>query len=287
MPSAGDGVAWDVTIPTDSDEVADGALEMREIKKAIELRYNKEHVNNAAASVGGEHEKGSAKAFYQSSYPTLRPDGVTTLDSNDSGRLLVRSGAGEFWLEVWDGTAFQKVRQADSNITAAQLATGIFSDICSLAMYACALGASDTSQNALGTNLGDFNSGAWRTRVLNTEVIDAEGIASLASNQITLAAGTYRVRARAAALQVDYHQIRFFNVTSSVTVALGTTALSGASDVTQTYSELDGEFTISATRVFELQHRCSTSKAVVGFGAAPGTFGTVGYLAWVSIEKIK
>lgn len=282
MPSAGDGVGWDVTIPTDSGEVSDTGLEMREIKLAMAIRQNKEHVDIGVASAGGEHEKGSAKTYYQDSYPTLRPDGVTTLNSNDSGRLLVRSGAGEFWLEVWDGTGFQKIRQADSQVTAAQVSTGFFSDICSYAIYANQLADTDATE-AVGT----FNSGGWRTRVLNTEVKDAEGIGSLASNQITLGAGTYRVKARAPALQVNYHQIRFRNVTDGTTVGLGTMALSGATDVTQTYSELEDEFTISGTKAFELQHRCSDTKATVGTGAGVGTFGVAWRTAVVELYKIK
>lgn len=282
MPSDGNGTSWDVTIPTDSGEVSDTGLEMREIKKAVELRANKEHVVSDDNSVGGEHRAGSAFAYYQSSYPTLRPDGLTTLGVVDAGRLLVRSGVGEFWLEVWDGSAFQKLRQADSQITAAQLASGIFSDICSYAVYANQL-ASGTTQETVGT----FTTGAWRTRVLNTEVIDTEAIASLASNQITLGAGTYRIRAKGPAFQVDYHQVRFYNITESATVEYGNEALSGASDNCVTVSEVVTEFTIGSTKVFELQHRCSTTKASLGFGVGAGTFGTVWYTAVVEIWKIK
>lgn len=282
MPSDGLGTSWDVTIPTDSGEVSDTGLEMREIKKAVEIRLNKEHVVFDDNSVGGEHRAGSAFAYYQDSYPTLRADGVSNLDSTDAGRLLVRSGVGEGWTEYWDGSAWQKVRQADSNVNAAQLASGIFDDICSLAVYVNQLGSTDTHEVA-----GTFTSGAWRTRVLNTEILDAKGIGALATNQITLAAGTYRIRAKAPALQVDYHQVRFFNITESATVEYGNMALSGASDTTQTYSEVVTEFTIGSTKVFELQHRCATTKSGTGTGAGPGSFGTQWYTAVVEIYKIK
>lgn len=280
MPSAGDGVAWDVTIPTDSGEVADTGLEMREIKLATEIRLNKEHVDFDDASVGGEHEKGSAKAYYMSSYPTVRPDGTTTLNADDSGRILVRSDGP--WLEVWDGAAFQKVRPADATVTAALVATGFLSDIYSYAVYSNRLGATDVNETA-----GTFTSGGWRTRVLNTEVHDAEAIGSLASNQITLPAGTYRVRAKAPALQVDYHQIRFRNETDGVTIGIGTMQLSGASDQAQSYSEVVAEWTLGHTAVYELQHRCSTTKAVVGFGAGAGSFGVAWDTAVVEIFKLK
>ena len=49
-------------------------------------------------------------------------------------------------------------------------------------------------EKASGTTGGTFTSGAWQTRDLNTEVVDTGNHASVATNQITLAAGTYRFR---------------------------------------------------------------------------------------------
>ena len=46
-------------------------------------------------------------------------------------------------------------------------------------------------QQSAGTEAGTFTSGAWRTRSLNTEITDPDGIVSLSSNGFTLQAGTY------------------------------------------------------------------------------------------------
>ena len=44
-------------------------------------------------------------------------------------------------------------------------------------------------QKSSTTQGGGFTSGAWRTRDLNTEIADADGIVSISSNQFTLGAG--------------------------------------------------------------------------------------------------
>lgn len=121
-------------------------------------------------------------------------------------------------------------------------------------------------QQAQNTNGGSFSSGAWRTRVLNTEVSDTGGYGTLASNQITLSAGTYRVRASAPAFAVNQHQIRFQNVTSAVTLAIGSNEYADSAAPGGTRSVLSGIFTIAAAQALELQHQCASTKATNGFG---------------------
>ncbi|MFN8450265.1 MAG: hypothetical protein U0521_17185 [Anaerolineae bacterium] len=48
-----------------------------------------------------------------------------------------------------------------------------------------------------GTSAGTFTSGAWQKRTLNVEAADTGDHASLSASQITLEAGTYRLRAGA------------------------------------------------------------------------------------------
>src|SRR4051794_9968990 len=76
-------------------------------------------------------------------------------------------------------------------------------------------------QQAQATDAGTFTSGAWRTRVLTTEVADTGSHGSLATNQITLDAGTYRVEASAPAFAVDHHQLRLQNITDNTTLLTG------------------------------------------------------------------
>src|SRR5438128_3200167 len=48
---------------------------------------------------------------------------------------------------------------------------------------------------ASGTNVANSTTGSWVTRVLQTKVSDVGGLCTLASNQFTLTAGTYWIRA--------------------------------------------------------------------------------------------
>lgn len=129
-------------------------------------------------------------------------------------------------------------------------------------------------QETSGTNGGTFTSGSWQTRVLNTKVTDTASIATLASNQITLAAGTYEIRASAPAFYVNAHQTRLQNVTASTTLIIGTTEYTNAalSSGVQTRSFLSGRFTVAAGQALELQHQCTTTDSTTGLGVA-GSFG--------------
>jgi hypothetical protein len=124
-----------------------------------------------------------------------------------------------------------------------------------------------------GTSGGDFTQGAWRTRVLNTLVADNMGIASLASNQLTLPAGIYYVTARCPGRRVDSHQCRLYDITGSTVLLTGTPAFSDSTDATpaspgQTDAWLEGQITLTVESVIELQHQCITTRAVDGFGFA-------------------
>lgn len=122
-----------------------------------------------------------------------------------------------------------------------------------------------------GTAGGTFTSGAYRTRVLNTTVQDTGGhVVSLSSNQITLAAGTYRIEVKAPARYVDNNKLRLQNVTDSATLLLGQNALalSGTAALSGATAHLSGRFTIAASKAIEVQHQCQTTRATDGFGNA-------------------
>ncbi len=122
-------------------------------------------------------------------------------------------------------------------------------------------------QQTQNTNGGTFTSGAWRTRVLNTEVTDTDNLGSLSSNQITLAAGTYRVSAIAPAFACDRHQLRLYNVTDSTVLVLGQSENTSSSGTTHTgTAHLHGVFTVGASKAIELQHQCQTTSATYGLG---------------------
>lgn len=80
---------WSESSPALNEPRRDGAAEIVALRGAVRTRLLKEHVEPAAAGVGGEHLPGSAKAYqYNASAPTLRPDGSTAFTSADEGRLF-------------------------------------------------------------------------------------------------------------------------------------------------------------------------------------------------------
>ena len=129
---------------------------------------------------------------------------------------------------------------------------------------------------------GTFTSGAWRTRDLNaTQFNDITG-ASLASNQITLGAGTYSVYASLPSYTVSGNKGRLFNITDSTQTILGN-SLRGVADQVM-IAEVLGTFTIAGSKVFELQHQCITTVGGNGFGGQSGI--TTEIFAEIHITKL-
>lgn len=118
-----------------------------------------------------------------------------------------------------------------------------------------------------GTHGGTFTSGAWRTRVLNTESRDVDGDCTLASNQFTLSAGDWFIVARAPANRCERHKAKLRNVTGASDLVIGSSLFSWSSGV-QGNSWVSGVFTVAASQALEIQHQCSSTRATDGFGNA-------------------
>jgi hypothetical protein len=136
---------------------------------------------------------------------------------------------------------------------------------------------------ASGTAGGTFTSGAWQTRDLNTEDSDTGGHSSLSSNQFTLDAGTYKISVTAPGYNVNGHQAKLYNITDASDEIIGGTSFNSGQ---QTTSSVVGEFTITASKVFEIQHRCIVTQATNGFGLAAG-FGVGEVYTMVELWKVK
>ena len=135
-----------------------------------------------------------------------------------------------------------------------------------------------------GTAGGTFTQGAWQTRDLNTIEGDSDFL-SVSSNQITLEAGHYFIEASAPGHNVDEHKLRLRNTTDSTTDIVGRPIRSNAVADTGN-SLLDGFITITAQKVFELQHRCGTTRGTDGFGRTLGSIGEVERYALVEITRL-
>lgn len=209
---------------------------------------------------GGTGAATALAAFNALSPVTTRGD-LITRDATNNVRLPI--GAANTVL-VTDGTdpSWAKVNSNHLSTSGATQLGRVVSDYIQI-----------EHQATSGTAGGDFTSGAWRTRTLTTEVVDTGSHASLAVNQITLSAGTYRFQAFAAASEVNNNQLRLQNITAGTTVQVG--IVENAAAVNQ-HAVVCGRFTIAANTVFELQHQCSLTKLASGFGAA-ASFGTEVY----------
>ena len=129
-------------------------------------------------------------------------------------------------------------------------------------------------EKASGVNAGTFTQSVYRTRDLNTEVIDTGGNATLAANQITLLAGTYRFKIRCPAFSVGRHKTRLQNITDVTTIDIGSSESGFSTSFVSNHSFLSGRFTISASKIFEIQHRCAVTKTNDGFGVSV-SFGDI------------
>ncbi len=99
MASSGDGTGWDGTVPANTEPVYKGALEIRDLRLGVGIRNDKEHIDAAASSAGGEHMQGSGR-FYSlatGSIPNTQPD-ATALVAADNGMGWHDSTTG--WLYI-------------------------------------------------------------------------------------------------------------------------------------------------------------------------------------------
>ena len=146
---------------------------------------------------------------------------------------------------------------ADDAVTANKLGTKTFVSYALLAArYAATAG-----------DKGDFTAGSWITRALNNEVVDTDNIVSLSSNQFTLQSGTYMIKFRACAYQVNRHVTRLREISPTAqTIASGSAAYAWPNGAGHTWSDGWVRTTITQATTYEIQHQCQTTKTGNGLG---------------------
>ena len=117
------------------------------------------------------------------------------------------------------------------------------------------------------TYFGAYTTGDWRTRDIDTEISDEDGIVTISSNQFTLQAGNYFIRFACSMYHCGKHAIRLRNITDSSTAGVGEPHYS------YTYSSMlmttgTCRVSIDSAKVFEVQGYPSTTKATNGLGFA-------------------
>ena len=176
--------------------------------------------------------------------------------------------------DIADGTLLTSQSSLDSTKLSPAISGGKFSS------YAVINHSVAYNQGA-----GTFTNGAWRTRELNTEVTDEDNIVSISSNQFTLQAGSYLIKAQSPAYRVDQHVIRLYNVTDSSVDGVGMAVMTSSSFASQTVSTLVNRITISGAKAFEIQHQCQTTHATYGLGLHHGISGADSIYTIVEIYK--
>lgn len=126
------------------------------------------------------------------------------------------------------------------------------------------------SDEKSGTTGGGTSVAGSQTRVLNTKNHDTHSICTLSANQFTLPAGTYRIQASAPAYNGGRHVAALYNVTDALYVVTGTSTYAPSSN-DQTESWVRGQFTIAASKTFELRHFIGVASASFGLGVDNGT----------------
>ena len=128
-------------------------------------------------------------------------------------------------------------------------------------------------QKTQNTHGGDFTSGAWRTRDLNTVLTNTIPGASLASNQITLPAGKYYaevILTNYSSTDMGTIQAKIYDATGLADIAVGLSARVNflASGTAASFaSSMATLFDLSEESDIEVQQRCQNTMSL-GFGFA-------------------
>lgn len=94
MANNSNGTTWYEDAPAGSDNISYGDDEIIALRKGLRSRLSKEHdwpTTGTSTTGFGEHKEGSAVVYVSSTEPSNRPDGTTSLDNDDTGRLWVDS----------------------------------------------------------------------------------------------------------------------------------------------------------------------------------------------------
>lgn len=140
-------------------------------------------------------------------------------------------------------------------------------------------------EQASGTEGGANTGDAKNIRVLNTVKTNTITGASLASNKITLPAGTFLIRARAPGYSVNKHKLSVYNVTTAATILVGGGQFAGNAYSLSTDATVCGRFTLAAKSEIRLEHYTQTEVATRGLGIMTGN-GDVEVYAEVEIWKV-
>ena len=109
-----------------------------------------------------------------------------------------------------------------------------------------------------------ITSGAWRTRNINTEITDPDGIVSISSDQFTLAAGSYILRVSMEVTKGTGHSTRIYDITNTAVVEYGGAGYMDTGNNEESWAPVIARVTPSGATVYEVQQ-------IVTATATPGS----------------
>jgi len=232
--------------------------------------------------------KGDIIGFSASGTPTRVPIGsnnyVLTADSGQS--------AGFTWKEI---SEYSLPTATDSVKGGVKVGTGLAMDGEVLNLnytYVLPSGipvkyAKLSDVKSTGTHGGTFLTGMWRTRNLNTVDTNNIGLGlDSSTGRFTLPAGTYVINVVSPAIKVKRHKSRLYNYTNGAVELIGTTEYANTDYIHMTASKICGQFTISRTKTFGIEHYCENSTYNYGFGYACNFAGTDEVYTIVELWKL-
>jgi hypothetical protein len=236
----------------------------------------------------GKGLKGKSLDLYKSA-------GKVTAGSLDYGATSTANGYGAVYKDYNELTGILLV-DAGYNVSGSNTQRDfLFSDISSQTYGYLVINASKnpalTGLNVLqpriatltGINAATPVASTYVTRTLNTLNDPTAIVTSLASNQFTLAAGTYAITASATHHRTNSASSRIRNITDGTSAISGIASYASSTSVTGFVDNLSGIVTINSTKTFELQSIAeSSASASYGIGA-----GSDYVNAQVTITKIK
>lgn len=217
----------------------------------------------------------------QSAAPAPTAEGDTQWDTDDDVLAIGDGAATKLFVPIPASTAAGDLEYFTGAKVKARLAKGTAGQALRMNSGATApewvsiTGAPDAAmedQKATATEGGTFTSGAWRTRDLNTEVLDPSSLVSIAANAFTPTVAGW-VEWSAPASNVGQHKTRLYNVTDAAVAGVGSSEQSAGSADTQTRSF--GGAPVVAGKAYRVEHQCSNTVATNGLGRASGLATTV------------
>lgn len=131
---------------------------------------------------------------------------------------------------------------------------------------------------------GTATTGAWTVRVLDTTQKNNIKGCSLSSNEVTLPAGSYHVRAYMSFYKVNSAEVAIYNSTDTSYLAYGVSSRTDNSDATVGMNTIDSYFTITTQKVIQLRYYVQTTASSNDLGVTANS-GAVLTHAQITIER--